>query len=55
MKLEELQRFIRNEAGLESGEYAMLLALICMALIMAVITFARQIGTAFTTAANLFP
>lgn len=46
-----LKRFIKDERGLEASEYALLLALICIALITAIVILKNAIAGAFTRAA----
>jgi len=51
-----LKRFIKDERGLEASEYALLLALICIALIFAITTLKNAIAAAFQGAAgNISP
>ena len=50
--LRMLKRFVKDERGLEASEYALLLALICIAIAAAVIGLRDQIANAFTTATN---
>ena len=47
-----LKRFIKDERGLEASEYALLLALICIALIFAITTLRNAIAGAFQGAAG---
>ena len=47
-----LRRFFKDERGLEASEYALLLALICIAIIGAIGLLKAQIVAAFTTAAS---
>lgn len=53
MSLKMLQRFIHDEIGVESAEYAMILALICIALIAAVVSLAGAIGARFNSTTKL--
>jgi len=48
-----LKRFFRDERGLEGSEYALLLALICLAIIGAVVALRQQIADAFQDTADL--
>ena len=51
-----LKRFIKDERGLEASEYALLLALICIALVAAIGLLKDQIVAVFTrTAAIITP
>ena len=53
MKLKKLiKRFIKDERGLEGSEYALLLALICVAIIVAVSALATAIANRFNSTAN---
>ena len=52
MNLKVPKRFIQDEMGIEGAEYAMILALICTALIAAVITLATQIEGRFNSTAK---
>jgi Flp pilus assembly pilin Flp len=47
-----LKRFIKDERGLEASEYALLLALICIALIVAITVLKNAIANAFNGAAT---
>jgi len=47
-----LKRFIKDERGLEASEYALLLALICIALITAIVILKNAIAGAFSKAAG---
>ena len=47
-----LKRFIKDERGLEASEYALLLALICIALIVAITVLKNAIANAFNGAAG---
>jgi len=47
-----LKRFIKDERGLEASEYALLLALICIALIVAITVLKNAIANAFEGAAG---
>ena len=51
MKL--FKRFIKDEKGLETPEYAIMLALIALALIGAIGFLSGSIGNAFNAAGNL--
>ena len=46
-----LKRFIKDERGLEASEYALLLALIAIALIVAITVLKNAIANAFNGAA----
>ena len=48
--MEMLKRFVKDERGLEASEYALLLALICIAIITAIGLLRAQIVNAFTNA-----
>ena len=53
MKLKKMiKRFIKDERGLEGSEYALLLALICVAIILAVSALATAIAARFNATAN---
>ena len=54
MKLEMLQRFIQDEKGLESAEFAMVLALICIAIVSAVIALISEVESIFNSATDLY-
>jgi Flp pilus assembly pilin Flp len=47
-----LKRFVQNEIGVESAEYAMILAFICIALIIAVMALAVKIQDRFNNTAD---
>ena len=47
-----LKRFIKDERGLEASEYALLLALICIALVVAITYLKNAIALAFNGAAD---
>ena len=49
-----LQRFIQEEKGLHSSEYALLLGLICLTLIAAVIALVSAVGALFTSASDIY-
>ena len=51
MKL--IKRFIKDERGLAASEYALLLALICIALITAIGALSGKIVDAFQGVANI--
>ena len=48
--LRMLKRFVKDERGLEASEYALLLALICIAIAAAVMGLRDQIARSFTRA-----
>ncbi len=50
--MEMLKRFVKDERGLEASEYALLLALICIAIIGAIAALKEQIKGAFQTSAT---
>ena len=50
MKL--IKRFIKDERGLETSEYALLLALICVAIVGVVSVLSGKIQDAFTGASD---
>ena len=52
MKLKMIKRFIKDERGLEGSEYALLLALICIAIITAVGALATAIAGKFNRTAE---
>ena len=54
MNLKMLRRFLQDEIGVESAEYAMILVWICAAIIAAVIALASGIKARFNSATNLF-
>ena len=54
MKQKMLKNFIQDNRGMEFGEFALILALICLTIVMIVITFAKGIENGFKSAANLF-
>ena len=54
MKLKTLQRFIQDEKGLESAEFAMVLALICIAIVSAVIALISEVESIFNSASDLY-
>lgn len=45
--MELLKRFIKDERGLETSEYALLLALICIAIVLVVTALREEIALAF--------
>lgn len=47
-----LKRFLKDERGLEGSEYALLLALICIAIISAILLLKNAIALAFTNAST---
>ena len=47
-----LRRFFKDERGLEASEYALLLALICVALVAAIYGLRVAVEGAFTGATN---
>ena len=49
--MEMLKRFIKDERGLEGSEYALLLALICIAIIAAISALASAIAGKFNQTA----
>lgn len=49
-----LQRFIQDEAGMEGGEFAMVLGLICLSLIAAIVGLVSAVEAIFHSAANVF-
>lgn len=52
MKLMKMvKRFVKDERGLEASEYALLLALICIALVVTIILLRNAIKNSFTNAA----
>ena len=53
-KLEMLQRFIQEEKGLHSSEYALLLGLICLTLIAAITGLVIAVDAIFKSAANIY-
>jgi Flp pilus assembly pilin Flp len=54
MKLKKmLKRFVKDERGLEGSEYALLLALICIAIIVAIGALASAIAGKFNQTANI--
>ena len=53
-RLKMLQKFIREEQGLHSSEYALLLGLICLTLIMAIIALASAIEARYNSTSDLF-
>ena len=50
--MKTLKRFIKDERGLEGSEYALLLALIALAIIYAIVELRVQIAGAFSDAAT---
>lgn len=50
--MKTLKRFFKDERGLEGSEYALLLALICLAIISAITLLRNEIARAFSTAAS---
>jgi len=50
--MEMLKRFVKDERGLEASEYALLLALIALAIVGAIGLLKDQIVRAFSTAAG---
>jgi Flp pilus assembly pilin Flp len=50
--MKTLKRFFKDERGLEGSEYALLLALICIAIITAITLLKNAIANAFSTAAD---
>jgi Flp pilus assembly pilin Flp len=54
MKLKKmLKRFVKDERGLEGSEYALLLALICIAIIVAIGALASAIASKFNQTATI--
>lgn len=54
MKLKRMiKRFIKDERGIETSEYAIMLVLIAIALIIAVTTLKNAIAAAFNETANV--
>jgi len=51
--MEMLKRFIKDERGLEASEYALLLALIAIAIVVAVTALKDAIATKFQEAADI--
>ena len=49
--MEMLKRFVKDERGLEASEYALLLALICLGILIAVKGLATAISTRFNATA----
>jgi len=49
-----LKRFIQDEVGVESAEFAMVLALICISLIAAIVGLVSAVDAIFNSAANIF-
>jgi Flp pilus assembly pilin Flp len=48
MKLmKTIKRFVKDERGLEGSEYALLLALICLAILVAITALSGAIASAF--------
>jgi len=50
--MEMLKRFVKDERGLEASEYALLLALICIFLVVAIGLLRDSIAAAFTATAT---
>jgi len=50
--MEMLKRFVKDERGLEGSEYALLLALICVAIIVSVKLLANAIAGRFEATAT---
>ena len=50
--LNAIRRFVREEEGASAAEYALLVALISVAMLVAVQLLGTNIGVAITTAAN---
>jgi len=48
-----LRRFFKDERGLEASEYALLLALICVALVAVILGLSTAVKTAFTEATGV--
>jgi Flp pilus assembly pilin Flp len=48
-----LKKFVKDERGLEGSEYALLLALICIAIVFAITALKDAIAGAFTNAATI--
>jgi len=54
MKLMKMvKRFVKDERGLEASEYALLLALICIFIVVAVTLLRDAIAAAFSNAAGV--
>jgi pilus assembly protein Flp/PilA len=51
--LNAIRRFVKEEEGASAAEYALLLALVCLGIVVAVGTLAGSISTAVTNAANI--
>lgn len=51
--MKTLKRFFKDERGLEGSEYALLLALICLAIIGAISALRDQIQGAFSDTASI--
>ena len=54
MKLKMLQRFIQDETGVESAEFAMVLALICLSLVAAIVTLVTAVKALFISGADIY-
>ena len=52
-KMEMLKRFVKDERGLEASEYALLLALIAIAIVVAVTALKNAIEGKFIEAAGV--
>jgi Flp pilus assembly pilin Flp len=48
-----IKRFVKDERGLEGSEYALLLALLCIAIIVAIGALSEQIAAAFNRVASV--
>jgi len=51
--LNAIRRFVKEEEGAAAAEYALLLALVCLGIVIAVTLLATNISTAITNAANI--
>ena len=51
--MEMLKRFVKDERGLEASEYALLLALICVAVAATIVTLKNAIVNTFNRAENV--
>jgi Flp pilus assembly pilin Flp len=48
-----IKRFVKDERGIETSEYAIMLVLIAIALIVAIVYLQNAIATAFNNAADV--
>ena len=55
LEMEQVKRFIRDEQGLETVEYAVILGLIVVGTIAAITALRTKVISSFTTTTNTLP